>query len=562
MKHFNKILFVLIAITSFTSCKKYFDVNSDPTSPQSPDLATLLPPVLANAPFHHSVEGANAAQLAQHFIHNTNGAVHSYHGGNAGGASATSFWRTFYVTMGTSINMIIDKGMIEENWDYVGVGYAMKAWGFQQATDYFGELPFHEAWKSNQVSFRYDNQDVVYKGIDSLLRTALMYLNRTDGEVAKSSLSRGDVVYKGDRNQWVKFVYGLMARHYSRLSNKSNYMIDAYHDSIIKYVDLSFASQADNFKVPFTGTKNDDTNPYGPARSNFNTLKKSRYITQLLDGTILHGTHTPISFTPGATIPANRDPRLRAMLTFSKDSTTFNASLASNNGGYRYNVLSTTSTGGGEVEPTVTNRRPAVVYGDTLPTNLGGGQFNNNIGHYIFKNVAPFTLMAYHELQFIKAEAALRKGDKALAHQAYINGISAHMDFVNSYATVAPASPSITAAQKSEYLASGAVEQIPDGLTLTDIMQQKFIGDWAWNPYESWADLRRYHYFDLDPATNVQVYQTFSIPVYSTNNLGPKPAYRFLPTNVSEFDWNEQELRRIGGFNQDYHTYEMWFSQP
>jgi hypothetical protein len=93
-------------------------------------------------------------------------------------------------------------------------------------------------------------------------------------------------------------------------------------------------------------------------------------------------------------------------------------------------------------------------------------------------------------------------------------------------------------------------------------MLQKFIGDWAWNPYESWADMRRYHYFDLDPELNEKVYRTFEIPFYSINNLGPKPVYRFLPTFNSEFDWNEQQIRRIGGFNQDYHTYEMWFSQP
>ena len=103
-------------------------------------------------------------------------------------------------------------------------------------------------------------------------------------------------------------------------------------------------------------------------------------------------------------------------------------------------------------------------------------------------------------------------------------------------------------------------------LTLTDIMLQKYIGDFGWNLIESWSDMRRYHYFDFDPATQQQVYRNYiignTVPTYSSNNQGPKPAYRYRPTNFSEFDWNFEELRKLGATNIDYHTYEMWFSKP
>ena len=79
---------------------------------------------------------------------------------------------------------------------------------------------------------------------------------------------------------------------------------------------------------------------------------------------------------------------------------------------------------------------------------------------------------------------------------------------------------------------------------------------------ESWADMRRYHYFDVETSNGIQVYKTYVIPVYSTNNQGPKPAYRFAPTNFSEFDWNFEEIRKLGALNIDYHTYEMWFTKP
>src|SRR5688572_844191 len=100
MKRYQKFLFILLACTSLAGCRKYFDINADPGSPQNADLAAILPPVLANSAFHNAVEGANAAVLSQNFSGNV---LHAQdvHSGNPGGASATSFWRTFYTTQGT-----------------------------------------------------------------------------------------------------------------------------------------------------------------------------------------------------------------------------------------------------------------------------------------------------------------------------------------------------------------------------------------------------------------------------------------------------------------------------
>jgi hypothetical protein len=561
MKYINKLSFILIAFVALTSCQKYFDVNADPASPQNADLASILPPVLAYAHFQHAIDGRNAAILSQNFTGNAGNGQHDQHGGNAGGTAGTGFWRIFYVNMGTSLNLITDKGIKDENWDYVGVAYAMRAWGFQQLTSYFSDAPFRQAWQPNRASFEYDKQEDILKGVDSLLRTALVYLNRTDGKVSTSQLGRGDIIYKGDRSKWIKFVHGLLARNFHRYTNKGVYLTEGYADSVIKYVDLSLAGNADNYQVPYFATKNDDTNPFGPARGNFNVDKQSRFITQLLDGTILAG-------SPAAT---NRDPRLRAMLSISADTATVSASMPVPNGGFRFNLQQL--TGGGDFESLATGgatpgtpafrRRVGILYADSTPTNTGGAVFAK-AGRYVFQNSAPGTLMAYHELQFLKAEAAHRKGNKSLAHSAYLNGINGHFDFVNFYSNLSGNTATITAAQRVQYLASPSVKADANNLTLTDIMLQKYIGDWAWNPYETWTDVRRYHYFDADPETGEQVYRTMVIPLtlYSTNNLGPKPAYRFLPTNFSEFDWNEQEIRKIGGFNQDYHTYEMWFSQP
>ena len=135
-------------------------------------------------------------------------------------------------------------------------------------------------------------------------------------------------------------------------------------------------------------------------------------------------------------------------------------------------------------------------------------------------------------------------------------------DFVDLFNSSANPSISPIVPQRSAYLASAAVKQAPGLLTLTDIMLQKYIGDYGWNVMECWSDMRRYHYFDNDPLVpGQQVYRGYLLSVFSTNNQGPKPAQRYRPTNFSEFDWNFEALRALGVGNIDYHTYEMWFSK-
>ena len=560
MKKIISSILLLSLIVSITGCKKYFDINADPASPQKPDLSSLLPPVYSLIPAASFLDGRFSGNYIQNYTSTTND-NYDAHGGNGGGTAAAQLWRTFFQQQGSSINVILDKGVKDQAWDYVGVAYAMRAWGFQQATDYFGELPFYDAWKISETAvsakYKYDKQEVIYKGIDSLCRLALENLSREDGLVPQKLLTRGDLVYRGDRTKWKKFTYGILARLYSRTTNKSIYNAD----SVIKFVDLAFADNSDNFLVPFTASRNDDTNPAGPARDNFGARRASRFITQLLDGTILNGSSTSLN---------NRDPRLSRMLSTSFDTTTITSTMPNINGGYRFTILQTSGVGDPEIAATggiisgtpAFRRRVSLLWGDSTVNNPGLGNFGARIGKYIFQNGTQYPVMAYHELQFIKAEALFRKGRKSEALTAYQNGINFHFDFVNFYSTTANGVSQINPAQRAQYQSTIAYKKTDASLTITDIMLQKYIGDFGWNYTECWADMRRYHYFDLDQDTNDQVYKTLVIPFYSFNNQGPKPAYRFSPTNFSEFDWNIDEIRKLGGLNIDYHTYEMWFSQP
>jgi Starch-binding associating with outer membrane len=548
MKTLKYIFGCIFFISTSMSCKKYLDINNDPSSPQTPSLQALFIPVTSCMSRTIGLDGRQAGSYIQNWSGTAVQDNYDTHGGNAGSSANSQAWRDFYTTQGTAINLILKQGVVEQQWDFVGAATALRAWGLQNATDYFGEMPYTQAWEPNRVYFEYDRQEDIYDDVDSLCRVAINYLDRTDGKVSQIVMGRGDLVYGGNRDKWKRFAYGVLARNWHHQTNKGNYNAD----SVIAYVDKSMQTNSDNFNVIHSATKNDDTNPFGPARDNFYTRRQSRFIVQLLDGTSFYN----------STIAANRDPRLSKMLSVSPDTLTLNTNMPTLNGGYRFFIPASGYTISTNVTTNAYKQTPSTFYGDSNILNTDAASFAVRKGKYIFQNSAAFPIMTAFEMQFIKAEAAFRKGDLNLAQTTYKNAIGLHIDFVNTINLAATGVTQISSADKLAYLNSPAVKQSGLSITLTDIMLQKYIADFGWNLIESWCDMRRYHYFDIDPSTTQQVYRGFTIPLFNPINLGPKPAYRLRPTSASEYDWNLVALQQIGALNQDYHTYEMWFSQP
>jgi hypothetical protein len=546
---YNKIIICLfILIIGFTSCKKYLDINSDPSSPQIPSLASLFPPTTAIMSITMCGDGRISGMYTQNFGSTNTNDNYESHGGNANTAgTGNSAWRNFYQLQGPALNLIIRQGIIDEQWDYVGAAIAVRAWGLQNATDIFSDLPYYQAWEENRVFFKYDRQEALYVAVDSLCRKSIEYLSRTDGKVSQPIMARGDIVYGGNRDKWKRFVYGLLARNWHHLTNKGNYNAD----SVISFVDKSMLNNSDNFLITHAASKNDDNNYWSPSRDNLSTRRQSKFIVQLLDGT---------NFT-GNTAPGNRDVRLSKMLSASPDTSTTTANYPTLNGGYRFIVPLAGFVAG--ASGASFRQAPSTLYGDSIILNTFVNNFTARAGKYLFQSTTNFPIMTYFEMQFIKAEAAFRKGDLTTALAAYKNGIGAHIDFVNSSNTTANAVSQISSTDKNNFLISHpSIKQTPATLTLTDIMLQKYIADFGWNFNESWCDMRRYHYYDIDPATNATVYRGYAVPApYSSNNFGPKPAYRSYPWNT-ENSFNLEEWRKIGAANIDYHTYEMWFSKP
>jgi hypothetical protein len=431
-------------------------------------------------------------------------------------------WRDVYWSLGQNLVDMMTKAEAEERWDLLGVGYILKAWGWQVLADLHGEIIVKEAINQNTFSFNYDTQEYAYQEVQRLLNEAIELLQRSDGGVDAAYLGRTDKIYNGDRSKWLKLAYGMLALHLNHYSNKSSYK----PNEVIAAVDKSFASNADDALLAYPATQNDDINFWGRTRNNLTPYRQTQFVLNLMNGTQFGGVV---------------DPRMSRMLSPSPDG--------------QFRGLDINVVGFGALSAA---QQPQNLYG--FP-GTGGAQQK---GRYLFDDKAKMPVMTYAQLQFIKAEAAYRAGDKATALTAYRNGISAHIDWVNARNTDNGQTPTqITAAEKSAFLAAPAiVPTSPNELTLTHIMSQKYLAQWGWGHNEIWMDMRRYHYTDMDPASGKQVFPGFAPPTTLHPDNGGKIVQRIRPRFNSEYVWNRPGLDAIGGLALDYHTKPLWITQP
>ncbi len=519
-----RIALLIGFLSPVAGCDNFLDVNTNPNAPQTVAANLYLPPMLHWLVTTRLFDGRATGQYTQQLTPTT---VSNFDrmGYNPGSDFAGEHWRTVYWVFGQNLIDMMQIAERERRWDLLGVGYILKAWGWQAGATLYGNMIVSEAFNQTTFVFNYDPEPFVYQESLRLLDSAVVYLQRTDGAVSAQYLARGDNIYNGDRTKWLKFAHGLRAITLNHFTNKPSYDPAA----VIAEVDKSFTSNADDALLYFPNTQNDDRNFLGRSRGNFVNYRQTEFVVGLMDGTVF----------------GVEDPRMTRMLSPSPD------------GEYR----------GMDPDRALTAQFPLSCCVDQRPNNPYGYPGTGGIGQpglYLFADQARMPAMTYAQLQFVKAEAAYRMGNKALALQAYREGISAHIDFVNARNRDDNQWPTqITAAEKAAFLADPRIVPTnPANLTLTQIMSQKYIAQWAWAFNEQWMDMRRYHYTDIDPTSGQQVYPGFTPPRNLYPDNAGKLVYRLRPRYNSEYVWNQEGLRAIGALEPDWHTLPLWAIQP
>lgn len=508
-------------------CKDFLDVNNNPNAPQIVSANLYLPAMVHWMATSPQLDARFVGRYAQEWslsFAQTSLTTWDRMGYDPASDNGAQQWRDVYWSLGQNLVDMMTKAEAEERWDLLGVGQVLKAWGWQALTETHGELIIKQAIDQTRTTFEYDTQEYTYTEIQRLLNEAIKNLQRTDGRVDQVYLARGDRLFNGDRTRWLKLAYGMLALNLNHYGNKSSYK----PADVIAAVDKSFTANADDalFTYPAIDPLFADYNFLGQRRGNFGSYRQTEFVVNLMNGTSL----------------GTVDPRMTRMLAPSTD------------GLYRGVNINVVGTGAMSA-----TQIPNNFYG-----NVGTSSGVGLPSRYLFSDKAKEPVMTYSQLQFIKAEAAYRLGDKATALAAYRTGISTHIDFVNARnADDGQAPTPISAADKAAFLADpNIVPATPAALTLTQIMSQKYIAQLFWGHNELWMDLRRYHYTDIDPASGKQVFPGFTPPINLYPDNSGKIAQRIRPRYNSEYVWNRTGLDAIGGLALDYHTKPLWITLP
>jgi tetratricopeptide (TPR) repeat protein len=253
MKTMSKLRYILLGsliVLGATSCKKWLDVNTDPSSPNNATAAEQNRLPWIQKFYCYSAGVTNFRTSAQSGVFYSNSAV-----GNALTTTWTSHtgnttpYQTWFVEVASNLNDLYNSAAKKNAYHYMAAADVFHALGFMQMLDVYGEMPYSQAL-TETPSPAFDDGKTIYYGCMEKLNEAIDLFSKTqDATVPK--LASGDMWLAGDVNKWIKLCWGLKARYMLKLSKKA----DLYNaDSILYCLSKGPQSNADN--VVLTGLNN------------------------------------------------------------------------------------------------------------------------------------------------------------------------------------------------------------------------------------------------------------------------------------------------------------------
>ena len=244
----------------------------------------------------------------------------------------------------------------------------MMAFGFQMATDIWGDIPYSEALTGENTQPAFDRQEDIYAGLIARTQAAVNSIS-----VGSTGLGSSDIIFNGDMDKWQKFGNALLLRMGMRIADANSALASSTVSSALSGNIIS--SVGDEATLPYR-VDNALANPFfrdtePGARDDFRVSE--RLVDIMLE---------------------DNDPRLTVF-----------------------------------ADPTATGDYVGIPYGlvDNAATELK--QVTSDIGAGIENNpTAPATLLRYSEVEFLRAEAIERGFVSGDASSAYAEGIRASMN--------------------------------------------------------------------------------------------------------------------------------------
>ncbi len=329
---------------------------------------------------------------------------------------AGAVWdRNLYSGGMNNLHILINQATEEEAFHHRGVAKIMMAYALGQTSSLWNNIPYTEAFQgSANTAPAYDSGEDIYGIVQDLLTEGIEDLGRTPNP--RFVLGNEDVIYRGDRQRWIRAARALSARFHNHLSKidpqgSANAVLDALNAGAI-------ASNVDNMRIEFGGEASDANPWHNHETSAFgtNTMLGEFYVDLLL---------------------SIDDPRLPFFAATNSD------------GDYV----------GSPAGSAVTDR----------------GEFSE-LGSYYASTDGPFNFITYAEVEFIRAEAHYRLSQFNNAATAMNNAIIASLEDVTG--TADPDYVAAQASEDATSIQAGGFERLMTHKYVALFLEPEVFSDW------------------------------------------------------------------------------------
>lgn len=451
---------IAFCIAPVTGCKKFIDVNNDPNNPTSVQEALILAPVelnLSSILTGAAGTGGLAAMLVNHYMQNValNQPVPNEGTYLLYNVDLDDTWKNIYVTSLNNLKAMNDKAIANGNYNYSGIGKILSAFCLGIATDYWGDIPYTEAFSgSSNLQPAYDSQESIYKTIQQLLDDGIADINKNATNIPGGD----DYFYGGDMDQWKRLAYTLKARYYMHLTKAPGYTALAQANLALAALQNGMQANTDDMKLAYPGSAGAQ-NPWYEDFLPVSTLVLS---SACIDTLVLRN-----------------DPRLPKMIAKAKQTGLYN----------------------GRPIGSVNISGSLDIY--SLPGSAYGAA---NSPVYVFN---------YSEALFLKAEATYIISGFAAAQPIYQDAIMSHMTKLG----IATADADTYVGSRGTLTAENAMQRIMEEKKIANFLSLENFTDWRRTGYplltkvpNASSDIpRRLLYPQVEILSNPQAIQTAKI---------------------------------------------------
>jgi hypothetical protein len=443
----KKILITCLTLGFFfASCdfdKGFEEMNVNPNSAAQVGVATKITKLQVD------ISGARYENWRNSFIYNST--IVQHHAENNWWAGDTynrnddwSFaqWNQAYNNMVKGVQDIITQ--LETDGDtgtHMGMARIMRVFIFHRVTDLYGDIPYSEAGKGYTdgiLTPKYDSQELVYMDMLKELEEAVAQISG-DG-----ALGSADVIFGGSAAKWKAFGNSMMLRLAMRLTQADATTAEAWAVKAIAAGTMTSNDHIASVKHGDGSTGN--RNGHGEV---FLADQGSRISTSFMSRMV-------------------NDPRKTRLFMRQSDKSQTAADLLGMKNGLKNDPY--TSLDGVSI--------PAA--GDTGVYAMAATELQSL--------TAPMVLQTYAEVEFLKAEAAIRGWISSSDKAHYEAGVSAAMKMLEGIYGTTP----ISDADVSAYLAGDGAYKTGGSVVerWEQVMDQYWIATY-FNEYEAYSNWRR-----------------------------------------------------------------------